>query len=56
MAFVSWLGVHAMLLSGVHSKTDAFLSWAGDYFDRDHAAVVELDQVAPVADRLGQPR
>jgi NADH dehydrogenase len=30
-----------MLLSGAHSKTDAFLSWAWDYFDRDHAALVE---------------
>jgi NADH dehydrogenase len=41
VAFAAWLGVHAMLLSGVHSKSDAFLSWAWDYFDRDHAAVVE---------------
>ena len=30
-----------MLLSGAHSKTDAFLSWGWDYFDRDHAATVE---------------
>ena len=30
-----------MLLSGAHSKTDAFLTWAWDYFDRDHAATVE---------------
>jgi NADH dehydrogenase len=41
VAFAAWLGVHAMLLSGAHSKTDAFISWAWDYFDRDHAAVVE---------------
>ena len=41
LAFAAWLGVHAMLLSGVHSKTDAFLTWAWDYFDRDHAAIVE---------------
>jgi NADH dehydrogenase len=41
VAFAAWLGVHAMLLSGAHSKTDAFLSWAWDYFDRDHAAIVE---------------
>ncbi len=40
MAFAAWLGVHAMLLSGVHSKTDAFLSWAWDYFDRDHASTL----------------
>jgi len=41
VAFAAWLGVHAMLLSGAHSKTDAFLSWAWNYFDRDHAATVE---------------
>jgi NADH:ubiquinone reductase (H+-translocating) len=41
LAFAAWLGVHAMLLSGAHSRTDAFLSWAWDYFDRDHAATVE---------------
>jgi NADH dehydrogenase len=41
VAFAAWLGVHAMLLSGAHNKTDAFLSWAWDYFDRDHAATVE---------------
>ena len=41
LAFAAWLGVHAMLLSGTHSKADAFLTWAWDYFDRDHAATVE---------------
>ena len=41
IAFAAWLGVHAALLSGVHSKTDAFLEWAWDYFERDHAATVE---------------
>jgi NADH dehydrogenase len=40
-AFAAWLGVHASLLSGAHSKTDAFLTWAWDYFDRDHAATLE---------------
>ncbi len=41
VAFAAWLGVHAMLLSGAHSKTDAFMTWAWNYFDRDHAATVE---------------
>ena len=45
LAFAAWLGVHAMLLSGAHSKTDAFLAWAWDYFDRDHAATVEASSV-----------
>jgi NADH dehydrogenase len=46
IAFAAWLGVHAMLLSGAHSKTDAFMTWAWDYFDRDHAATVEAESVA----------
>jgi NADH dehydrogenase len=41
LAFAAWLGVHAALLSGAHSTTDAFLTWAWDYFDRDHSATVE---------------
>ncbi|RRQ27092.1 NAD(P)/FAD-dependent oxidoreductase [Rhodococcus sp. Eu-32] len=41
IAFAAWLGVHAALLSGAHSKVDAFLTWAWDYFDADHAAIVE---------------
>jgi NADH dehydrogenase len=41
IAFAAWLGVHAVLLSGVHSKSDAFLTWAWDYFERDHAATLE---------------
>jgi len=41
LAFAAWLGVHAMLLSGAHSRADAFMSWAWDYFDRDHPAMVE---------------
>ena len=45
VAFAAWLGVHAMLLSGAHSRADAFLTWAWDYFDRDHAATVEASSV-----------
>ncbi len=41
-AFAAWLGVHAMLLSGVHARVDAFLTWAWDYFDRDHSAMLEI--------------
>jgi len=41
LAFAAWLGVHAKLLSGSHSKVDAFLEWAWDYFDRDRSATIE---------------
>jgi NADH dehydrogenase len=46
-AFAAWLGVHAMLLSGVHSKVDTFLAWGWDYFDRDHAATIEATTATP---------
>ena len=47
-----------MLLSGTHSKADAFLTWAWDrpgwdYFDRDHAATVEASTVSPAFTRRG---
>ena len=37
IAFAAWLGLHAILLSGVHSRVDAFLNWADDYFHHDRA-------------------
>ena len=48
LAFAAWLGVHAMLLSGTHSKTDAFLTWAWDYFDRDQPLDQQRAQLLPV--------
>lgn len=32
MAFASWLGIHAYLMTGTHSKLSAFIEWAEDYF------------------------
>ena len=50
LAFVAWLGLHAMLLSGMHSRVDAFLNWADDYFHHDRAADLELtDSVGRIA-------
>ena len=56
VAFAAWLGVHAMLLSGVHSKVDTFLAWGWDYFDRDHAATIEATTATPRTACLGRPR
>ncbi len=43
LAYVAWLGLHAVLLSGMHSQVDAFLNWADDYFHHDRSADLELD-------------
>ena len=32
VAFSAWLGVHAMLMTGVRNRIDAFVDWAWDYF------------------------
>ena len=40
LAFAAWLGVHAMLMSGIHNRTNAFIEWAGDYFGSTHGPYV----------------
>ena len=50
LAFIAWLGLHAVLLSGLHSRVDAFLNWADDYFHHQRAADLELaDGVSRIA-------
>ncbi len=46
VAFAAWLGVHAWLMSGVHERVDAFLSWAWDFVGstRSNASLVDPDQ------------
>jgi NADH dehydrogenase len=50
IAFSAWLGVHAMLLTGVRNRIDAFIDWGWDYFsagrgpqvlDRSEAARID---------------
>src|SRR5512133_2547443 len=55
IAFSSWLGVHALLMSGVRNRIDAFVSWGWDYFgktrgpqvlDRSDAARIDWEEDA----------
>jgi NADH dehydrogenase len=32
IAFAAWLGVHALLMSGVRTRIEAFIDWAWNYF------------------------
>jgi NADH dehydrogenase len=34
VAFAAWLGVHALLMSGVRSRIEAFIDWGWTYFSR----------------------
>ena len=40
IAFATWLGVHAALLSGVRNRIEAFIDWSWNYFDRTLPAQV----------------
>src|SRR4029453_9586507 len=40
IAFAAWLGVHALLMSGVRERIEAFIDWAGDYFSKNRPVQV----------------
>ncbi len=40
IAFSAWLGVHAMLMTGVRNRIDAFVSWGWDYFSKERGPQV----------------
>jgi NADH:quinone reductase (non-electrogenic) len=44
-AFAAWLGVHALLLTGVRNRAETFLDWGFDYFARSRGPQV-LDRSA----------
>jgi NADH dehydrogenase len=46
VAFVTWLGVHAALLTNTRAKIEAFIEWAWDYFGRVRSN--------PILDRIEQ--
>jgi NADH dehydrogenase len=43
IAFAAWLGVHALLMSGVRNRIEAFIDWGWDYFSKTRGPQV-LDQ------------
>lgn len=62
IAFAAWLGVHAVLMSGIRNRIDAFMSWGWDYFsssrasellDRSDAPRIDWDEEAE--DPAGDP-
>jgi NADH:ubiquinone reductase (H+-translocating) len=40
VAFAAWLGVHAWLMSGVHQRVDAFVSWGWDFFGSSRSSSI----------------
>ena len=49
VAFAAWLGVHAMLLSGVRNRIDAFIAWGWDYFSKNRAtALIDRPDAATI--------
>jgi NADH dehydrogenase len=50
LAFAAWLGVHAWLMSGVHQRVDAFMSWAWDFIGSSRSSALLDDLDAPRID------
>jgi NADH:ubiquinone reductase (H+-translocating) len=50
VAFAAWLGVHAWLMSGVHQRVDAFLSWGWDFIGSSRSTAILDDSDAPRID------
>jgi NADH:ubiquinone reductase (H+-translocating) len=49
VAFAAWLGVHAMLLSGVRNRVDTFIAWGWDYFSKNRAtALIDRPDAASI--------
>ena len=40
IAFAAWLGVHALLMSGIRERVEAFITWGWNYFGRSLAVQV----------------
>ncbi len=40
VAFASWLGVHAYLMTGVRARVEAFIDWGWDYFSHSRGPQV----------------
>ena len=40
IAFSAWIGVHALLMTGVRNRVDAFVNWGWDYFSGDRGPQV----------------
>jgi NADH dehydrogenase len=64
VAFSAWLGVHAMLMTGVRNRIDAFIEWGWDYFsagrgpqvlDRSDAPRIAWDDDPEPATTAGAP-
>ena len=55
VAFLTWLGVHAWLMSGVRPRVDAFMAWAWDFFS-DQPGVAAARPRDAAAHRLGRRR
>jgi NADH dehydrogenase len=50
LAFAAWLGVHASLMSGVHQRVDAFMSWAWDFIGSSRSSALLDDPDTPRID------
>jgi NADH dehydrogenase len=56
IAYASWLGVHAALMSGIRSRVDAFISWGWDTFSGNRApGLIDHPDAATIDWNTGTP-
>jgi NADH dehydrogenase len=64
IAFAAWLGVHALLMSGVRERIEAFIDWSWNYFgkcrpiqvlDRSDASRIDWHEGSEGESRSGPP-
>jgi NADH:quinone reductase (non-electrogenic) len=55
VAFAAWLGVHALLMSGVRERVEAFIDWAWNYFSKSRPIQI-LDRSEEHIDRDQRPK
>jgi NADH dehydrogenase len=57
VAFASWLGVHAALMSGTRNKVEAFVNWGWDYFSQTRGPqMIDQGDVAAQIDWADEER
>jgi NADH dehydrogenase len=62
-AFLAWLGVHAVLMTGVRNRIETFIDWGWDYLSRsrgpqvlDRTGMVEIDWGEDIAPQSAPER
>ena len=54
-AWLTWLGLHLLLLVGLHNRLHVFVSWVCNYFTKDRSARLILESEEEVHEEVSKP-